>query len=312
MDNNLYSAVIPVFNSERIIATTVSETLEFFADEKLNGEIVLVNDGSTDDSWIIISELARKHANVTAINLLKNYGQHNANMCGFRHAKGDYVITMDDDLQNPPTEIAKLIGAAEDDYDLVLGQFREKKHSLFRKLGSRLVRAINRKVFQIEKDLVLTNFRLIRRDVIDRVCASQSRSPYVPGLLLVMSGKRRNVLVEHHPRRHGKSNYDLYRILRLVATILFNNSSLPLRIMASVGFLVSVFSFLLSIFYFLSAIFSGAIIPGWATLVILLSFFNGVLILLVSVVGEYVVRFMRESASNESYYISDVVDQGDG
>lgn len=308
MDKNLYSVVIPVFNSASIITSTVEKTAAFFADRDLDCEIILVNDGSFDESWEAIRKLATDITNVTAIDLLKNYGQHNANLCGFRHAKGDYVITMDDDLQNPPEEIAKLIEGTAGGYDLVIGQFREKKHSPFRRLGSRLIGIINRKVFLIEKDLALTNFRIIHRDVIDRVCAAKSSSPYIPGLLLTMSGKRRNVLVDHHARKHGKSNYGLYRITRLVGTILFNNSSLPLRLMAAVGFLVSGFSFLLSIFYFLSAIFSGSTIPGWATLVILLSFFNGVLILLVSIVGEYVVRFMRETNASHSYYINDLVE----
>ena len=304
----MFSVVIPVYNSERIVAETVLMTVKFFTSKGYNYEIILVNDGSKDDSWKIISELASNNEQVIAINLLHNYGQHNANLCGFRAAKGDYVITMDDDLQNPPEEIEKLIATAADGYDLVIGRFKEKKHSLFRRIGSKFVGRIIRNVFHAEKELVLTNFRIIRRDVVDRVCSYKSRLPYIPGLVLMFSNNRKNVYVEHHERKEGKSNYSLYRIIKLVSTILFNYSSLPLRVMAGFGFLVSVLSLFLALYYFVSAFIVGANVPGWSTLVILLSFFNGILILLVSIVGEYVVRLLRESGSTESYYIKDIVE----
>lgn len=303
-----FSVVIPVYNSEKIVAETVLQTIQFFESKDYRHEIVLVNDGSTDSSWGVISDLATDHEHVKAINLLHNYGQHNANLCGFQAAEGDFVITMDDDLQNPPAEIDKLIDVALEGNDLVIGRFKEKKHSLFRRLGSKAIGQINRKVFHSEKGLVLTNFRIIRRDVIDRVCSYKSRLPYIPGLVIMFSSERKNVLVEHHPRKEGKSNYSIFRIANLVFTILFNYSSLPLRVMGGAGFLISAISLVLAAYYFVSAIFAGTNVPGWSTLVILVSFFNGVLILLVSVVGEYVVRLLRESGSSVSYYIKEIVE----
>lgn len=304
----MYSVVIPVYNSENIVAETVLKTIRFFTSKNYRYEIILINDGSKDGSWSVISELALQNEYVTAINLLHNYGQHNANLCGFRAAKGDYVITMDDDLQNPPDEIENLISTARDGYDLVIGRFKEKKHSFFRRIGSKFVGRIIRKVFHSDKGLVLTNFRIIHRDVIDRVCSYKSRLPYIPGLVLMFSNNRKNVYVEHHQRKEGDSNYSIYRILKLVSTILFNYSSLPLRLMAGFGFIVSLVSLLLALYFFVSAFIAGSNVPGWSTLVILLSFFNGILILLVSIVGEYVVRLLRESGSSESYYIKDTVE----
>jgi len=304
----LYSVVIPVFNSENIIEKTVLRVVSFFDSVGLKCEVILVNDGSEDGSWRAVSKLAAKMYQVKGINLLRNYGQHNANLCGFREALGDYVVTIDDDLQNPPEEIEKLIKTAEEGYDLVIGRFKEKKHSLFRRLGSKIVGWLNRRVFHVEKDLVLTNFRIIRRDVIDRVCESHARHPYIPGLVLMFSNHRKNVLVEHHSRHSGQSNYNIFRILRLVSTILFNHSSIPLRFVASFGFAVAGFSFLLSLYYMLNALFMGVDVPGWTTLVVLLSFFNGVLIMIISVVGEYVVRLLRENDSVKSYYIKDMVE----
>lgn len=306
-DETFYSVVIPVYNSANIVAKTVSQIREFFLPQALRYEIILINDGSMDGSWGVIADLARDYPEVTAINLLKNYGQHHANLCGFREATGNYVITIDDDLQNPPEEIAKLIHKVQDGYDLVIGRFESKQHSFVRRIGSQFVGWLNRKVFDVSDNLILTNFRIIRRDVVDRICLDKSFAPYIPGLALKYSSHRCNVLVHHLPRTEGKSNYTWRKILRLVATILFNHSSIPLRYGAAFGFFVAGISFFLSLYFLLEAVVSGTHAPGWASLVVLLSFFNGVLILLLSVIGEYLIRILREIGTQRSYEIKEIV-----
>lgn len=303
----LYSVVIPVYNSDKIVDRTVASIRDFFLGCGLQFEIILVNDGSPDSSWTVISGLAQQYREVVAIDLLKNYGQHQANLCGFRESKGDFVITMDDDLQNPPSEIGSLINKAQEGYDLVLGRFETKQHSIVRRFGSRVVGWLNRKVFEVKDDLVLSNFRIIRRDVVDRVCQDRSFAPYIPGLVLKYSARRCNVLVKHLPRAEGKSNYTWRKILRLVANLLFNHSSIPLRYGAAFGFMVAGGSFLLSLYFLLAAMIKGTHAPGWASLVVLLSFFNGVLILLLSVIGEYLIRILREINTQRSYEVREVV-----
>jgi glycosyltransferase involved in cell wall biosynthesis len=302
-----YSVVIPVYNSAAIVDKTVNRVYKFLFTQGFRFEIILVNDGSGDESWNVIAALARVFPEVTAINLLKNYGQHNANLCGFRETKGDFIITLDDDLQNPPEEMGKLIEAAQRGHDIVIGQFKSKKHSLIRRLGSRSVGWLNRTVFDVKDNLVLSNFRIIRRDVIDRVCRDNSVSPYIPGLLLKYSTNRCNVVVNHLPRSEGKSNYTLRKLLRLVASILFNHSTIPLRFAAAFGFIVSGISFLLGLFYLIRTLIEGSNVPGWATLVVMMSFFNGVLILMLSVIGEYLIRVLREVGTHCSYEISEVI-----
>lgn len=304
-----YSVVIPVYNSAAIVAETVLRVREFFLRGAHRFEVILVNDGSQDASWAVISGLARKYPEVTAINLLKNYGQHNANLCGFRAAAGDYIVTMDDDLQNPPEEIQKLIEAAAQGPDLVIGRFDSKKHSLLRRLGSRAVGWLNRAVFEVSEDLVLTNFRMARRDVIDRVCRDASVSPYIPGLLLKHSARRCNVSVRHLPRAQGTSNYTLRKLLRLVANLLFDHSVIPLRYGAMFGFLASAISFSMGLFYLVRTLIRGSQVPGWASLVVLMSFFSGILILLLSVIGEYLVRILRETRHTQSYEVTEVIRQ---
>jgi len=302
-----YSVVIPVYNSAGIVATTLERTARFFADRGLAYEIVAVNDGSRDSSWEVIREAALKNPHVTAINLLHNYGQHHANMCGFTHASGEWIVTLDDDLQNPPEEIAHLIEAAAAGHDLVIGRFKEKRHPLYRRLGTRLIRAVNRRIFGSPRDLVLTNFRLIRRDVVDRILGYRTSYPYVPGLALMFATSPVNAWVEHREREVGKTNYSMYKILKLVATILFNYSSYPLRLVAAVGMGIAALSFVLGAWYVGHALLHQTSVPGWTTLVVLLSFFNGMVILILSMMGEYVVRMLNQISSAESFHVREVV-----
>lgn len=306
-----YSVVIPVYNSEGIVATTLDRTAAFFESRKLDYEIIAVNDASRDDSWRVISEKAKENQHITAINLLRNYGQHNANMCGFTHTTGDWIVTMDDDMQNPPEEIAHLIEKAKEGHDLVIGRFKDKKHAGYRKFGTRLVGYINRQIFYNQKGLILTNFRLIRRDVVDRILGYRTSYPYVPGLALMFSNRRANVLVEHRDREVGVTNYSLFKILKLVATILFNYSSYPLRLVAAIGIGLSLLSFGLGVYYLVLALFHESQVPGWTTLVVMLSFFNGVVILILSMLGEYLVRLLNQSSSTESFYVKELVRSGD-
>ena len=301
-----YSIVVPVFNSEGVVGTTVDRIVGFMRSEGHEFEVILVNDGSPDGSWNVIREKARTYPEVVAIDLLHNYGQHVANLCGFSNATGDYVITMDDDLQNPPEEIRKLIAGAAEGHDLVIGRFKEKRHSLVRRLGSRLVGMINRRIFKAPKDLVLSNFRIIRKDVVDRVCAYKASYPYIPGLVVMFSASRANVLVEHSRREIGESNYNIFRIAKLVAEILFNFSSYPLRIVSGIGLVTALVSFVLSVFYLVSSLALGTSVPGWATVVVLLSFFNGMILFVLGMMGEYLVRLINQVSRTDVYHVKEI------
>jgi glycosyltransferase involved in cell wall biosynthesis len=298
-----YSVVIPVFNSEQLVGTTIDRVVEVFTEQGLDHEVILVNDGSSDGSWDVIAEKARTTPNVVALDLLKNYGQHHANLAGLRAASGDYVITMDDDLQNPPDQALLLIDEAMTGKDLVFGEFERKQAAGYRRLGSRLIGAINRRIFGQPADLVVSNFRILRRDVVDRICASRTAHPYLTGQALMYSSRRSHVRVRHDQRPVGKSNYSLRRILRLVLTILFTYSSYPLRFGALLGFAMSFVSMVLGAFYLLSGVLGKSEVQGWTTLVVLVSVFNGFTIALLSMLGEYVVRTLDAVSNQESYHV---------
>jgi glycosyltransferase involved in cell wall biosynthesis len=303
-----YSVVIPVYNSQAIVGETIDRTAAFFAAQGWEYEIILVNDNSPDQSWQVISQKAQANPRIVAIDLLRNYGQHTAVYCGLQHMTGDYAITMDDDLQNPPEEIIHLVTTMlQGDYDIVYGQFRRKEHANYRRAGSRAIALINRQVFRQPRDLVVSNFRIIRRDVVTRMINYRTNYPYITGLSLMFSSRRGNAWVEHHPRKVGRSNYNTFRIAALVMRILFNYSSYPLRVVSTIGFAVAAISFIVGTFYLLRALFVGTTVPGWATVVVLLAFLSGVNTVIVSMLGEYLIRLVQQVSQSNIYYVRGII-----
>ena len=306
---NFYSVIIPVYNSENLIETTVDSTQKFFESHHLRYEIILVNDGSKDESWSKIQELARTNQNVISINLLKNYGQHTAVLCGLNYANGDYMITMDDDMQNPPEEIIHLINKICEGYDAVFGKFRQKKHNFIRRMGSKVIGYLNYKIFHKPHDITLTNFRIIKKEVVKRMVEYKTNFPYIPGLVLLFSSQIANVNVEHKERPVGKSNYTVAKIIKLTSRLLFNYSSYPLRLLSVMGIIISIASFMLGFSFIIRKLFWGVKTPGWTTLVVLLSFFNGFTILLLGLLGEYVSRILNQLSATKGYYVKKIVNE---
>ena len=302
-----YSVVIPVFNSARIVEETVDAVVTFFEESKLEYEIVLANDGSKDDSWKIISSKAEEKPGIIAINLIKNYGQHTAVYCGMQNCTGDFVITIDDDMQNPPGEIIHLINKSAEGYDVVFGRFKQKKHSKVRVWGSSLIKLVNQKVFNCPKDIVPTNFRLIRRDVVERILDYQTLYPYITGLVLMFSSSPANVLVDHQERVIGKSNYNFRRILSLVFRILFNYSAWPLRVVSMGGFIVSGLSFMTGLYLVARKAFHQVQVEGWTGIMVLLSLMGGTIIFILGMLGEYIMHILQQVSNRQIYHIKEVV-----
>lgn len=208
-----YSVVIPVYNSAPIVATTIAQTTEFFERRGLSYEIIAVNDGSTDRSWEVLCEIALASLCLTAVDLASNHGQHTATFCGLTLATGDFVVTLDDDMQQPPGEIARLIEKAEEGHDLVCGRFRRTGPPL-RRVGSWIIEQVDRRLFNKPNGFVFSSFRLMRRDVVERLYDYRGRDPYLRGLLVLCASNPANVWVEHRPRPLGRSGYDAIKIAR--------------------------------------------------------------------------------------------------
>ena len=306
-DHPTYSIVIPVFQSREIVATTIKETLEVMRERGLLFELILVNDGSRDGSWEVLQSMTTCEPELTAIDLIKNFGQHSALVCGFAHARGDFIVTMDDDGQNPPAEILKLIPKMNEGYDVVFGEFIRKRHGCCRALGSRAIGCLNAWMFGKPRDVTLTNFRMIRREVITRLLDYNTADPYIPALLLMFAGKIANVPVVHRPRADGRSHYGFVRIAGLVGRILFNYSPLPLRWVCGFGLVVALLCFLYFASLTIAAWAGGGVVPSRVIPLVIVSLFGGIIMLMLGMMGEYLARILNLVSGKKSYVVRTII-----
>lgn len=297
------SVVIPVYkgaDSLNELYERLKETLEKITQ---NFEIILVDDCSPDHSFKIIKEIYRKDLRVRFIRLMRNFGQHNAIMCGFNHAQGDYVITIDDDLQNPPEEISKLLNKIEEGFDAVIGRPTEKKHVAYRNFGSFLVGKSYKVIFGKPKDIKMSSFRVLRRELVEAIIKVKTPNPMVDALILCNTLNIANVDVKHAERRYGKSNYSPSRSVKLALDLLVNYSTIPLRIISLNGFVFSLIGLLVGIYVIIMKLFGAFPVEGWTSVISLLSIFSGVILMSFGVVGEYLARIIGEVAYFRQYVI---------
>ncbi len=299
----MYSVVIPVYNGEKTISPLCVAIREQFNRLNLPYEIILIDDGSGDDSWEIMQNIRKSDHHVKIVRLMRNFGQQNAILCGFKYTMGDFVITMDDDLQHPPAELPKLINAMNDDVDVVIGALAEKQDTRIKKWGSSLIRYLNGVIFKIPKTLKLSSFRIIRRTVVNHMVQTTTPYPYISGLLFSFTDRVSNTPVEHHPRTQGQSNYNFRKLVRLAFNLIINYSSIPLRLLTFFGMLVSIGAFTIGGFFLIKKMIVGSSIQGWTSTIVLLSFFNGILLAVLSVIGEYLARILGEISNRPSAII---------
>jgi glycosyltransferase involved in cell wall biosynthesis len=283
------SIVIPVYNGADSIGELV-DTLERL-DIPGGHEIVLVVDGSPDNSLAVCQELlARSKVPITLIDHARNYGEHNAVMTGLRHTRGAHVINMDDDLQNPPEEVTRLLAHAQKTgADVVYTYYDEKQHSGWRNLGSQFTNWVASFVLDKPKDLYLSSFRCMSAFLVGEITRYEGPFPYVDGLILQVTQRIDRLLVRHLPRAVGRSNYTLRRLLRLWMSMFVNFSVMPLRISTLTGFALSVIGGLGAVATIIDAIFIAEP-PGWASLMVVVMLLSGVQLMILGIVGEYLGR----------------------
>lgn len=303
----LYSVVVPVYRSERSLSVLCKEVLQVFADLSLPVEMILVDDCSPDASWKVMKELHAGDERIRIVRLARNFGQHNALMCGFAHVRGDYILTMDDDLQHPPTEIPKLIEAMneQEDCDVVIGAYISKQHNWIRRQGTRAMHWFSATVLETDKKLQLTSFRLIRRYIIDEMTRISMEKPRIGRLLVELSGHIINVPVVHEERKYGRSGYSFFRLVKDFFTNIISTSAVPLKLVSMLGFCSATLSFFLGIYYLYRFFFVGISVPGWTTLIVVSLFHFGVLLFSMGVVGEYLIRILKEGKKMPQYIIRD-------
>ena len=226
-----FSVVVPAYNSEGSLRELYRRLEAVFRSLQAPWELIAVDDCSRDTSWKVLLELAHSHQNVKAINLMNNFGQHNALMCGFHHVQGKYVITMDDDLQHPPEEIPKLISRIKSgDYSVVYGQYKQKKHGWFRDVVSASVNDLISRI--TGSGYRVTSFRIMAEEVVEKILAYTQYNVMIDVLIkdTVASFRVGHCKVEHHPRTIGKSNYSFKKLFWYATNMIFNYTVWPLRL----------------------------------------------------------------------------------
>ncbi|MEO6285589.1 MAG: glycosyltransferase family 2 protein [Dyadobacter sp.] len=295
------SVIIPVYNSEKTITALVEKLQTTLS--AIEFEIVMVNDGSRDDSERVCRQLAQMYLNVRFISLRRNYGEFNAVMCGLNWAHGDYSVMIDDDFQNPPEEILKLINTAENgDFDVVYTYYAKKQHSVGRNLGSRFVNWLTSYLLNKPKDLYLSSFKLIRKEVVQEIIKYQGPYPYIDGLIFRITRNIGTVQVEHLKREEGISNYTWQKLISLFLNILFCYSSLPIRLFMPIGLGLFGLGFLLLMFLTFQWVI-GPDPKGWQVVTAAFIFIGGIQCTLLSVLGEYIGKSFMAQSGQPQYVI---------
>lgn len=311
------SVVIPVHNSRDTLDPLLARLLPVLRGIADSYEVLLVDDGSRDDSWSEIDRLGRVYPGVvTGIRLMRNFGQHNALMCGMRHAQGEYVATMDDDLQNPPEELPKLLAAARaENLDVVYGLPARREHALHRNLGSSLVNAFFRLVFRTS--IPTGPFRVLHRDVVRAILSYTLNFTYIDGLLAWNTQRVGAVEVEHHARQAGRSGYSFGKLVALALNLFTNFSLLPLQLVSFLGIATAGAGFVAG-FCLLVLHFAGRIVvQGYASTIVAVLVLGGVQLLALGIMGEYLGRLHLNMNRKPQYTIRGTTadrraSQGDG
>ncbi len=301
------SIVVPVYNGAKSIAELV-HALESL-DIEGGHEIVLVNDGSPDDSLVVCLQLLAegKTVPITLVNLARNFGEHNAIMTGLRHTRGAYVITMDDDLQNPPSEVKRLLEHARaSGKDVVYTRYAVKQHAYWRNLGSRFANWVADVLMEKPKGLYLSSFRCMSAFLVQQVTRYEGPFPYVDGLIMQATQAIDTIEVDHLPRAAGRSNYTLKRLVRLWLNIFVNFSVMPLHLSTIAGFALSLIGLVGVISVVLEALFFEPP-QGWASLMAATLLLSGVQLLILGILGEYMGRLFLTANRKPQTVVREVI-----
>lgn len=311
------SVVIPVYNSEATIFELVETILESLGGAFRELEIVLVNDGSGDRSHERILEAIRRHpGKIRYYRLARNFGEHNAVMCGLRMSTKEAAVIIDDDFQNPPGEIVKLCGKLAEGYDVVYSYYEKKQHHFLRNLGSRFNDAVASMALNKPRDLYLSSFKAMNRFLIDEIARYEGPYPYIDALVLQSTASIGRQKCEHAARREGRSNYTARRLVRLWLNMLTGYSLLPLRLATMLGFVNSIVGLAMAMFFVLSWALGGIFIkrpvpPGWASTIVSVTLLSGIQLLVLGIIGEYLGRLFVTQNNSPQVVIRERIEPTD-
>ncbi len=301
------SIVVPVYKSEKILpslAKEIESNLKFLNEF----ELILVNDNSPDASWNVIKELKEEFPFIRGINLMKNYTQHNAIMAGLNLAKGEVVITIDDDLQHSPTDIKKIYDVIQSgESDVCYTEFENKQHKTWKNIGSKFNNFVASYLLKKPKNLYLSPFRGMSRKIRNLLIDYDGPYPYVDGLILSVTQNIKTIKVTHHNRAEGEGNYTFFSSMALWAKMATGFSILPLRFATYFGILVSISSFIFLLLLIIQKLTLNLMPDGWSTITVLILFFGGFQLITIGIIGEYIGRIYLNVNHKAQYLVRDII-----
>jgi len=299
----LITIVIPVYNGARTIRGLVDKLIATMGSEEL--QIVLVNDGSQDNSQEVCRSLSREYGPIVKfIDLAKNFGEHNAVMAGLHYAEGDYVVIMDDDFQNPPQEVPLLVQEAlRHNYDIVYTYYPKKEHSWLRNLGSWFNDQVANILLEKPRGLYLSSFKCLSRFVVNEIIKYSGPYPYIDGLALRCTRNIGRVQVQHNKRLEGRSGYTFRKLVRLWLNMFVNFSVMPLRVSSMLGLLFTLVGFVLGVLVIVEKLSNPATPLGWASLIVTVIAFSGVQLVMLGLVGEYLGRMFLTNNQTPQFVV---------
>ena len=298
--------VVPVYNSSTILPDLVVRLNPVLAANYETYELILVNDGSRDESWNVICSLVSQHSWIRGINLMRNYGQHNAILCGIRMAQFEAIVTMDDDLQHPPEEIPRLTNKLSEGYDVVYGTPIEQKHGLWRDMASIITKASLQAAIGAETARMVSAFRVFRTQV--RKAFEEYRGSFVSLDVLLTWGTTHftAVPVRHDPRKKGISNYTIWKLINHAVNMMTGFSPVPLQLASIIGFLFTIFGFVILVYVVGNYFIHGGSVPGFSFLACMIAIFSGVQLLMLGIFGEYLARVHFRTMDRPSSIIREI------
>ncbi len=301
------SVVIPVYRSEGILPDLYRQLVSALKELGSDFEIIFVEDGGGDRSWAIIADLARADSRVRGMRMSRNYGQHNVLLCGIRAAQNEIILTMDDDLQHPVSEIAPMLAALTAEYDVVYGAPQTEQHGFLRDLASRLTKIALTSAMGAETARNVSAFRVFRTRL--REGFRDYRSPFVSiDVLLTWTTSRFTAIkVRHEPRQTGESGYTVRKLVRHAFNLMTGFSTLPLQVASLAGFVFMLFGFTVLGWVLVHYLLYGSVVPGFAFLASIITIFSGAQLFALGIIGEYLARMHFRMMDRPAYVIGEAL-----
>ena len=298
----LFSVISPVYKAENLLDELVESLCKELEAIDSNFEIILVDDGSPDKAWEKIQMLAQQNDRIKGIKLSRNFGQHHAITAGLHYATGKWIVVMDCDLQDQPSEIPKLYQKAQEGYHVVLARRHKRQDSPLKRFGSWFFYKILSYLTGVTLDESIANFGIYHQDVIRAICQMPESIRYFPMMVQWVGFKQTQINVQHAPRKYGKSSYNLSKMFKLALDIILAYSDKPIRLTVKIGFSIAFLAFIFAIITLIRYFVGEIKVLGYTSLIISISFFSGLIILTLGVVGLYVGKTF-ESVKKRPLYI---------